>query len=216
MNYLVIDLEMCKVPKNYRREYKYANEIIEIGAVLLDENYETVGEFKQYVHPKYGVLDNFITSLTGIKNSNLKNAATLREALENLIAYIGEKEIQVMAWSDTDYDQLLKEVGAKKILEGSIKHFLLETEWTDYQKTFGNRYGFDKAVGLDEALFLANIKPEGRAHDGLVDAENTARLVKKLELNPEYQIKRMREDALDHEDIGTSLGDLFAKLGISA
>ena len=41
MNYLVIDLEMCKVPKHYRSElYKYANEILQVGAVLLDEEYE--------------------------------------------------------------------------------------------------------------------------------------------------------------------------------
>ncbi len=40
MNYLVIDLEMCKVPKDYRnKNYKYASEIIQIGAVLLDERY---------------------------------------------------------------------------------------------------------------------------------------------------------------------------------
>ena len=38
LNYLVIDLEMCKVPKNYRgKNYKYASEIIQVGAVLLDE-----------------------------------------------------------------------------------------------------------------------------------------------------------------------------------
>ena len=38
MNYLVIDLEMCNVPRDYRsRSYKYANETIQIGAVLLDE-----------------------------------------------------------------------------------------------------------------------------------------------------------------------------------
>ena len=37
MNYLVIDLEMCKVPRDYRsKRYKYANETIQIGAVLLD------------------------------------------------------------------------------------------------------------------------------------------------------------------------------------
>ena len=44
MNYLVIDLEMCKVPRDYRsKRYKYANETIQIGAVLLDE--EALPEF---------------------------------------------------------------------------------------------------------------------------------------------------------------------------
>lgn len=39
MNYLVIDLEMCRVKKFYRKTYKYASEIIQIGAVLLDEGF---------------------------------------------------------------------------------------------------------------------------------------------------------------------------------
>ena len=31
MNHLVIDLEMCKVPRDYRsKRYKYANETIQI------------------------------------------------------------------------------------------------------------------------------------------------------------------------------------------
>lgn len=38
MDYLVIDLEMCRVKKLYRKTYKYASEIIQIGAVLLDED----------------------------------------------------------------------------------------------------------------------------------------------------------------------------------
>ena len=44
MNYLVIDLEMCKVPRDYRsKRYKYANETIQIGAVLLDEEFKRIG-----------------------------------------------------------------------------------------------------------------------------------------------------------------------------
>lgn len=43
MFYLVIDLEMCKVPRYYReRTYKYANETIQIGAVLLDEDFKRI------------------------------------------------------------------------------------------------------------------------------------------------------------------------------
>lgn len=58
MFYLVIDLEMCKVPRNYRsRSYKYANETIQIGAVLLDKEFKRIGTLSQYVHPEYGVID---------------------------------------------------------------------------------------------------------------------------------------------------------------
>lgn len=42
MNYLVIDLEMCRVNKFYRKSYKYISEIIQIGAVLLDEEFNRI------------------------------------------------------------------------------------------------------------------------------------------------------------------------------
>lgn len=67
MNYLVIDLEMCNVPRDYRsRSYKYANETIQIGAVLLDEEFKRIGTLSQYVHPEHGVIDPFIQNLTGM------------------------------------------------------------------------------------------------------------------------------------------------------
>jgi len=45
---LIIDLEMCNVPRDYRRRsYKYANETIQIGAVLLDENFNPAIEFTE-------------------------------------------------------------------------------------------------------------------------------------------------------------------------
>ena len=82
MNYLVIDLEMCKVPKNYRgKNYKYASEIIQVGAVLLDEEYKEIGTLCQYVHPEFGILDYFITNLTGIEKGQIKNAPKLKDAL---------------------------------------------------------------------------------------------------------------------------------------
>ena len=79
---LVIDLEMCKVPRDYRsNSYKYATETIQIGAVLLDDSFKRIGTLCQYVHPEHGVIDYFIENLTGIKNSQVKNAPKLEETL---------------------------------------------------------------------------------------------------------------------------------------
>lgn len=51
--YVVVDLEMCKVPYlNRKKEFHGANETIQIGAVLLNENYEVVDEFNTYVRRK--------------------------------------------------------------------------------------------------------------------------------------------------------------------
>ena len=88
MNYLVIDLEMCRVKKLYRKTYKYASEIIQIGAVLLDEGFNRIAIMCEYVNPEYGVLDNFIESMTGIKNRDIKQAPKLTEALEHLTDWL--------------------------------------------------------------------------------------------------------------------------------
>ena len=61
--------------------YKYATETIQIGAVLLDDSFKRIGTLCQYLHPEHGVIDYFIENLTGIKNSQVKNAPKLEEAL---------------------------------------------------------------------------------------------------------------------------------------
>ena len=81
---VVIDLEMCRV-KNFRSKgavYKHALEIIQIGAVLLDSEFETICTFNEYVKAEFGVIDGFIKNLTGINSSQMKNGKALKEALD--------------------------------------------------------------------------------------------------------------------------------------
>ena len=153
MFYLVIDLEMCKVPRDYRsRSYKYANETIQIGAVLLDEEFKRIGTLSQYVHPEYGVIDHFIEKLTGIRNSQVKKAPKLQEALVHMIDWIGEREYKIYAWSESDRDQILHEMKAKKIDDIRINTFIDESRWIDYQDVFTKRFELERQISLEEAL----------------------------------------------------------------
>lgn len=166
MNYLVIDLEMCNVPRDYRsRSYKYANETIQIGAVLLDEEFKRIGTLSQYVHPEHGVIDPFIQNLTGIRNSQVKKAPRIEEALLHMIDWIGDREYKVYAWSGSDRAQLLHEIKAKKICDERILDFVCEARWIDYQDVFVKRFGIERKIGLEEALGRVEIEPEGRLHD---------------------------------------------------
>ena len=154
---LIIDLEMCNVPRDYRRRsYKYANETIQIGAVLLDENFKRISTLCQYVHPEY------------------------------MIDWLGDREYQIYAWSESDRAQIVHEIKAKKIMDEKILAFVEKENWIDYQAVFTKRYELTRQLSLEEALGRAEIEPEGRFHDGLDDAVNTAYLIEKLELNPEY------------------------------
>lgn len=66
-SFVVMDMEMCNVPKENRTsEYWWKNEMIQIGAVLMDDTYTIVDEFKTFVHPEHGAIDAFIENLTGI------------------------------------------------------------------------------------------------------------------------------------------------------
>ena len=211
MNYLVIDLEMCKVPRDYRSKgYKYANETIQIGAVLLDEEFKRIGTLSQFVHPEHGVIDYFIENLTGIKNGQVKHAPRLQEALLHMLNWIGDREYKVYAWSGSDRAQILHEIKAKNIVDEKIASFMEGSRWVDYQDIFMKRYEMSRKMSLEEALGRADIDPEGRFHDGLNDAVNTGLLIEKLELNPDYQLVSYEMPEKLSEHLSSSLGELFA------
>lgn len=213
MKYAVVDLEMCKVPKAFRSEkYKYSQETIQIGAVLLDENYEVVSRFNTYVKPQYGQIDSFINRLTGIEKSDVKDAPMMKEALDMFLEWLPSKDVRCVSWSDSDNKQILHEIEAKEIGNGRLDEIL--ESWIDCQKTFDDRMDSDKAFSLEMALIAADIDTEGRAHDGLSDAYNTALLFAKMQKNPEFELHPAYQAAHEGkvEHLGYSLGDLFGGL----
>lgn len=215
MFHLVIDLEMCKVPRDYRSKfYRYAYEIIQIGAVLLDDSFKRIGTLCQYVHPEHGVIDYFIENLTGIKNSQVKKAPKLDEALIHMIDWLGERDYKIYAWSESDRNQLLHEIKAKNMTDERIYAFMKAENWIDYQDVFTKLFELSRQLSLEEALGRAEIEPEGKFHDGLDDAVNTAYLIEKLELNPEYQLVSYEMPDKPSERLCSTLGELFVGLDI--
>ena len=169
-----------------------------------------VQELKDWVLYE-GVLDNFIESMTGIKNRDIKQAPKLTEALEHLTDWLGDREYKVYAWSDSDRTQILREIKAKNIESAKIADFMKADRWIDYQDVFKKRFDLDRCYSLEDALESAEIEPEGRFHDGLDDAVNTGALIKKLELNPEYEIAKYALPESD-EHLSCTIGDLFEGL----
>lgn len=106
--YVVFDLEMCKVPRSIKTEALHM-EIIEIGAVLLDETYNEIDSFKTYIKPQYGFVDEFIKNLTGITVAETKNAPETKQALEMFAKWIPDDAVLV-TWSENDEHQLRKEM----------------------------------------------------------------------------------------------------------
>ena len=76
MKYIIIDLEMNPLSKEFREERRICrNEIIQIGAVALDENYQEVGAFKTFVKPQFNeIITRKIEKLTGITTAVVQDA----------------------------------------------------------------------------------------------------------------------------------------------
>ena len=85
MQHIMIDLEMNKIEKQWRGKNKLSSELIEIGAVRMDDHFEVVDTYQSYVKPEFGTMDAVIIDLTG-RESKL-------EAFLNLLS--GYKILQV-------------------------------------------------------------------------------------------------------------------------
>lgn len=195
--YVIVDLEMCNVPKGIKREaYNWRNELIQIGAVVVDESLNITDEFMTLISPKFGVIDNFIEKLTGISRKAVQGAPKVKEALELFVNWLPSDAVLV-SWSENDESQIRKEIEAKNIFIEGLDDYL--DTWVDCQKTFGEKMNAQKNYKLSEALIIADIDYDEGEHDALVDAKNTAQLFVKMErepvlvLNPYYSNQKEEE-----------------------
>jgi inhibitor of KinA sporulation pathway (predicted exonuclease) len=215
MKYAVVDLEMCKVPKIYKSSYNCNQETIQIGAVMLDEDYNIIDSFNTYVKPQYGQVDPFIQNLTGISQKDLIGAPSFEEALGAFLDWLTADDVRCVSWSGSDPGQLIHEYKEKGLYDDRFD--IVIANWKDCQKTFSRLMGKNRAYSLEEALIAADISQEGKAHDGFDDARNTALLFAKMEQNEKLKLNPIYEAARDEEveHLGFSMGDLLAGIVIA-
>ena len=142
--YVIVDLEMCNVPKGIKRDtYNWRNELIQIGAVVVDESLNITDEFMTLVSPEFGAIDNFIEKLTGISRKAVQGSPKVKEALELFVNWLPSDAVLV-AWSENDENQIRKEIEAKNILVEGLDDYL--DTWVDCQKTFGEKMNAQKNI----------------------------------------------------------------------
>lgn len=208
--YVVVDFEMCDVPRGaVRQHYNYGTEIIEIGAVLLDESLNIVENFKSYVAPQYGYINSRIHELTKISFQDVANAPSFKEALEDFLAWVPE-DATLVSWSESDEYQVKYESEYKNLNIPQLDKFF--GHWLDCQRTFGEKMNTDRCYNLTEALRLTGIDYEDGEHDALVDARNTALLFAKMEREPELQLSHYYTEKPSEHLTFNPFADLFAKL----
>lgn len=213
MKHIVVDLEMNNIRRRSEARKICTNEIIEIGASMLDENLWEIGKFQLYVKPEYNdVIVPKISKLTGITNEMVANAPTFSTAFKQFTDWCLniKDDVMIYAWSNTDYSQVMKEIQLKQYELSDEEHKLMEHGWTDFQNEFDIHLGFERQISLKLALDMAGIDFKGRQHDALDDARNTAKLLRVFKDEELFdQTLRKIEEVMKPSSLENTLGNLI-------
>ena len=180
MRYIIFDLEWNQPfdeAATIQEPVYLTGEIVEIGAVKLDENFCPMDELRLYITPKfYTKMHKQIAALTGIHDKDLaERGIPFPEAYQKFVSWCGE-EYAFMTWSMNDMPMLIDNM----ILHGIDVSDL--PECYDIQRIFSREIMHGETrYSLDTALTLLKEKGD-TSHDALHDARNTAKVCDHLDL----------------------------------
>ena len=182
MNYIVVDLEWNQAMSSKSSVFnklpiKLRGEIIEIGAVKLDENLQPADEFTIDVKPVYFKRMHYkVKKLTGFDKERLAKGYSFRDAFEKFREWCGE-DVTFLTWGCDD----------RGIMEQNIIIHDLDwdwiADWINLQLIYNMQTDGDKnQKSLATAMEHFNIEQTRVAHDALGDAYNTALVCTKLDI----------------------------------
>ena len=183
MNYIVFDLEFNQ-SYNFSKETnniinpKCPFEIIQIGAVKLNDNFETIGSLDILVKPEiYTLLNPFVKRLTGITMEELDNGISFKEMYKKLLKFIETDKSVLCVWGSSDIKELFRNIEFYE-LDSSV----IPTEYINIQSYASKLLNCKKGIniGLSNAAQLLEIPIDNQFHNALNDAYYTAEVFKKI------------------------------------
>ncbi len=179
MNYIVLDFEWnqpAHPARMIKKPVSLHGEIVEIGAVKLDEDCKVIDTFKLMVAPKYyKKMHRWVSALTKITEEELKGAMDFPRACEMLFGWCGN-DVAVFTWGSDDLPVLRSNILVHGLDEGIIP------PWYNLQVIFDHQIAKEnRQMSLTSAMELIG-EPALEAHDALNDAMNTACILKHLDI----------------------------------
>jgi inhibitor of KinA sporulation pathway (predicted exonuclease) len=174
VDYIVLDIEF-----NGR---KFASdlpmEVIEIGAVRLDDSMRQVDEFSSFVKPVYYTkLNSFIKKKTGIPQEAIDQASRFPKVMEDFISWLNRSEsFLLVTWGGEDLKRIVLDTRMHKLDDS----YWMAASYYDLLKGFLRYKNLTNDVSVDAALLELQIEAEGTAHRALDDARMTAQVFRKI------------------------------------
>ncbi len=101
MYYVIMDLEWNN---SYNKTRKcFVNEILEIGAVLVDEELDVIDTFSVIIRSQLiKKLSGRVKNLTHISNEDMISGVSFQRAISDFIKWIGGRSCVFMSWGNSD------------------------------------------------------------------------------------------------------------------
>lgn len=209
MYYITLDLEWNQayaqkaMAVQKQLSCRLRGEVIQIGAVKLDEHMRPCGSYSVIVRPKYfRHIHRQVEKLTGISQAQMDRGMPLPEAAEGFRRFCGDSFV-FLTWGPDDIP----------MLKDNFRIHGLPTAWLDatydMQIMFNRQTdGASKQRSLEYAMDYFGIAMNLPAHDALNDAYFTALVAQKLDIPrgvreyDETQGQYLRSDVIGDADGG--------------
>lgn len=174
MDYIVLDIEF-----NGR---KFASElpmeVIEIGAVRLNERLEQVDTFTSFIKPVYfAKLNSFIQKKTGIPQEEIDRADRFPAVSERFLQWLARSKSPIfITWGKEDMKRIILDTRMHKLSD----QYWMETPYFDLLKGFTGYKGLTNDVSVEGALEMLELEGSGQAHRALDDAIMTAQIFRAI------------------------------------
>ena len=184
MEYIVLDLEWNQtyhekaVATQKALSIRLRGEVIQIGAVKLNEALQIIGSYRITVKPRfYKKIHRHVQRLTGIDQAQLDRGVSLEEAMHSFHRFAGDDAI-FLTWGPDDMPMLYDNLRANKL------EFPFLARYYDMQPMFNRETDGDmkKQRSLEYAMEYFGIEMNLPAHDALNDAYFTAQVAQRLSI----------------------------------
>ncbi len=194
MNYIVFDLEWNQPftkEEMITEPIKLSGEIIQIGAVKLDEKCNVLGTLDIMVQPvHYTKMNTKVQKLTGIDNDDISHGIPFADAYRQFMDFCGDS-FCFMTWGSDD----IRIISANMAMHGISKERF--PEYFNLQRIYGKQIAkTKKQISLEDAIEALG-EPSYCAHNALNDAVSAARVCKHLDIEQERaEAKRQKKPSL--------------------
>lgn len=194
--YAFFDAEYtCYMNYDYKFDRNHNNEVISVGLVIADQNFDIVEQYYTPICPKYNpILTKYCKELTGLTQNEIFGAPSFEQAfgeMEQLIQKYPTNAIYV--WGN---DKVTLEDGVKKnhpLVSKKAKRFI--TKVTDVTKKITSRvFGYNMTISLSDMKYICGMKHE-TAHNALEDAKDLYYITRAV-LKNQYNLERVKQ--LEH------------------